>query len=78
MRHSEHYPHYHSLGVSISPKSGWPILRSTLEEGWVEDPEEKHQLWIPTEWTASSPSSGWLHNITTLLLHLDKPVIIIF
>ena len=77
--YGQHYLHYLELDGSI-PEGGWPVSHATLQEGWVKDPEGKHQLWIPVEWRRYLPTAGWLYNITTLWLNCqdDGPVIIMF
>ena len=80
MSYCHHYLHYYDLfGPNILPGGSWEISPATLQKGWIESPEGEHRLWIPTEWTASLLSSGWLHTITALWLHLEgKTVVIVF
>lgn len=58
------------------PEGVWPISRSTLQEGWVKDPEGKTQLWIPIEWRMPH-NQVWFTNLTTLLLDLPGATVII-
>jgi len=46
-------------------EGNWTISRTTMEEGWVKDPEGKHRLWMPLEWRVYS-QVGWFYDITTL------------
>ena len=84
-----HYPRYCDLtGQGMPSKDDWPVSETTLEEGWVKDPEGKHRLWILPEWRTIVPrhrsahprdGSGWLPNITTLRLEcMNRTVIIMF
>ena len=79
VKYGQHYPHYLDLDRCGS-KGGWPISFTTLQEGWVKDPEGKHQLWIPVEWRMPMQgSTGWLSDITTLWLDCQgRSVIIMF
>jgi len=79
VQYGQHYPHYLGLDMYI-PKEGWPISFITLHEGWVKDPEGKHQLWIPVEWRSPMlDSTGWLSNLKTLWLNCrGKAIIIMF
>jgi len=79
VKNGQHYPHYLDLD-RCAPKGGWPISFTTLQEGWVKDPEGKHRLWIPVKWRVPMQgSTGWLSNLTTLWLdHQGRTVIIMF
>jgi hypothetical protein len=81
MEHGIHYPHYRKLEEqSTSSEDNWPVSLTTLQEGWVKDPEGRYQLWIPVEWRKSHRGVGWLYNIMTLWLSFPGrgPVIIKF
>ena len=74
----KHYLHYHELEWDNTPSGeGWKVSQTTFQEGWVKDPEGKHRLWVPVEWSTSWISGGWLHNITTLWLNLHGGIVII-
>jgi len=79
VKYGQHYPHYLDLDRCAS-EGGWPISFTTLQEGWVKDPEGKHRLWIPVEWRMPiQGSTGWLSNLTTLWLDCQgRAVIIMF
>ena len=80
MQYGRHYPHYCNLHRSLHlSKGGWPVSRTTLKEGWVKDPGGEHWFWIPVDWRAVPPYSGWLENITTLwVYHWGGAAIIMF
>ena len=46
----------------------WPVSQTILQEGWVKDPEGKHQLWLHPSWRSAGNDVDWLHNVTTLRL----------
>ena len=59
--HCDLYKHYQS------PKCNLPVPQTILQEGWIKDPEGKHQLWLQPHWR-SFQNVDWLHNVTTLRL----------
>ena len=84
-----HYPRYCDLtGRGVPSKDEWPVSETTLQDGWVKDPEGEHRLWILPEWRTivslwdmdkSCGGSSWLPNITTLRLEcINRTVIIMF
>ena len=73
-----HYPRYCKLtGQGMPSKDDWPISETTLQDGWVKDPEGKHRLWILPEWRRVYSGSSWLPNITTLRLKQKNGTVII-
>ena len=80
MLHGYHYPHHRKLDeCGILSQGDWPVSWTTLQEGWVMDPEGKHRFWIPVEWRAHLHGSGWLCNIVTLwICHQDGTAIVMF
>jgi len=78
-----HHLQYRRLAVYDGrPADDWPLSRTTLQEGWVKDPEGKHRLWLPFEWRTYS-DGDWLYEITTLQLKIpgntgDKRIIAMF
>lgn len=44
----------------------WPVSQTTLQEGWVKDPEGKHRMWLHPSWRSSD--AHWLNSATTLRL----------
>jgi hypothetical protein len=51
-------------------EDNWPILQTTLREGWVHGHEGKHRLWLPVEWRTTGGYAKWFHDIATLQLEL--------
>jgi hypothetical protein len=47
-------------------EGNWPISESTLQEGWVKDPEGKHRLWVHPRWRSAGDNVGWLSKVSTL------------
>jgi hypothetical protein len=78
MHLGQHYTHYHTLNEDDTcPEDNWPVSQTALQEGWVKDPEGKHQLWIPAIWRQSQINGGWLYNIRTLWIKPNGGDIII-
>jgi len=75
----EHYLRCHSPDEQGTHSEGvWPLLQTTLREGWVKDREGKHRLWIPIEWRASEYRLGRFPNITALwFTHHGRTVIVV-
>ncbi|KAF9645787.1 hypothetical protein BDM02DRAFT_3189409 [Thelephora ganbajun] len=65
--HHNSYKHHKPL------KCDWPISQTTLQEGWIKDPEGKHQLWLYPHWRSSQNDVDWLHDTSTLRLRQGKP-----
>ena len=59
------------------PERGWPVSQTTLQEGWVKDPEGKHRLWLHARWRSAGNDVDWLHNATTLRLRNSSELVII-
>ena len=77
MQHYQHYPNYRKLDMQDIPfEHECPITQADLREGWVEDLEGKHRLWIPVEWRTNLFKAAWLRN-TALLLHPRGAAVII-
>ncbi|KAF9641901.1 hypothetical protein BDM02DRAFT_3194313 [Thelephora ganbajun] len=55
----------------------WQISQSTLQEGWVKDPEGKHQLWLYPHWRLAGNDVEWLNKVSTLQLKSPSELIII-
>ena len=75
----EHYLRHHNL-KKLWDGSGsvWPGSWAPLRNGWVEDPEGKHRLWMPIEWRKPL-AGGWHSNITAVSLRFyDRTVIVMF
>jgi len=72
--HCHNSPHY-----GTPPKDSWEISQATLQEGWIKDPEGKHQLWIPVEWRMEWNPADWCNGVTTQFGLLGgKPFLIKF
>ena len=59
------------------PKYDWPISQASLQEGWVKDPEGKHQLWLHPHWRTSWNDVDWLPKVTTLRLKNPSELVIV-
>jgi len=61
-----HYLQYHNVhNRNTLPEGGWYPSDTSLQEGWVKDPEGRHRLWLPVEWRKSWDLVDWCHNIIT-------------
>ena len=69
--HHNLYKHHKTL------ESDWSVSQSTLQEGWVKDPEGKHQLWLHAHWRLGGNSMDWLNKVTTLRLKNSSELVII-
>jgi len=69
--------HHNSHKHHGPPKCDWPISQTSLQEGWVKDPEGKHQLWLHPRWRTSWNNVDWLHNVTTMRLKNPSELVII-
>jgi hypothetical protein len=78
MGHGKHHSHCHQ--VNEHPRDNWPHLEEAVQQGWIKDPEGKHQLWIPVKWRSpDGDSMGWLHNVKTMWFTIQgEPIIIKF
>jgi len=56
---------------------GWPVSQTTLQEGWVKDPEGKRRLWLHARWRSPKNDVEWLHNVTTLRLKTPSELVIV-
>ena len=59
------------------PKCEWPISESILQDGWVKDPEGRHQLWLHPHWRTTGNDVDWLYNATTLRLKNSSELVIV-
>jgi len=58
---------YDHLVHNPPPGDDWEPSEAILEEGWVEDHEKKHLLWLPVEWRAADwENVDWVPNIATI------------
>ena len=70
--------YHHSLCKhQRSPECEWPSLETTLQEGWVKDPEGKHRLWVHPYWRTAGNDVDWLYNATTLRLRNSSDLLIV-
>ena len=68
MHHCQHYPNYRKLNMQdIPPEDKCSVTQAGLDEGWVEDLEGKHRLWIPPEWRMNLYNAVRLCNMALLL-----------
>jgi WD40 repeat protein len=58
-------------------ESDWPVSETTLQEGWVKDPEGKHRLWLPARWRQSRNEVDWLHGVTALRLRGPSELVVV-
>ena len=58
-------------------KYDWPVSQTTLQEGWVKDPEGKYRLWLYPHWRSARNSVDWLDKVTTLRLRNPSKLVII-
>jgi WD40 repeat protein len=72
--HCEPY-HRDSLKHRGPLKCDWLVSETTLQGGWVKDPEGKHRLWLHADWR-NPMSIHWLHN-ATLRLTIPSELILI-
>ena len=68
-RNEPYHLHCYKLKHGTPPKGDWSALCDTVQEGWVKDPEGRHQLWIPAEWRVYPPDVAWCYKVRTLQLH---------
>ena len=68
---SGYHLHKGPMGKSDTPhENNWQVSQNTLQEGWVKDPEGRHQFWLPVEWRVSLDGESWCHSIKTLYLKI--------
>lgn len=80
-----HNPHrddcdlyHHNLSKHYEPLNcDWPISQSTLQGGWVKDPEGKHRLWLHAHWRIAGNNVGWLNKVATMRLKSPSELVII-
>jgi len=81
MHEASSYHHHPFVDKDHIPhKDDWQTSQATLQEGWVKDPEGRHQLWLPVEWRVSLQDESWCPSTTTLCFKLpgDKVITIKF
>jgi len=59
------------------PEHDWQVSRTTLQEGWVKDPEGRCRLWLHARWRLPGNDVDWLYNTTTLRLKNSSELVII-
>ena len=55
----------------------WPVSQSTLQEGWVKDPEGKYRLWLHADWRSAGNEVDWLNKVTTLRIRNLSELVVI-
>ena len=58
-------------------KWNWPVSQTTLQEGWVKDPEGKHRLWLYPYWRLAGNEVDWLNKTTTLRIRNSSELVVI-
>ena len=58
-------------------KPNWPVSQTTLQEGWVKDPEGKHRLWLSSHWGSAGDEADWLNEVSTLRLRNSSELVVI-
>ena len=69
--------HCDSLKHHTPPDGNWPVSQSTLQEGWVKDPEGRCQLWLHPTWRLAENDVSWLSMVTTLCLKDSSKLVVI-
>ena len=70
--------YHHDLPKHHEPFSGdWQISQSTLQEGWVKDPEGRHRLWLRPSWRSTGNDISWLNHVTTLRLKNSSELVVV-
>ena len=69
--------YHHDLCKHTVLESDWPVSQTTLQEGWVKDPEGKHRLWLHSDWRSAGNDVHWIQNATTLRLRNSSGLAII-
>ena len=55
----------------------WPVSQSTLQEGWVKDPEGKYRLWLHAYWRSGGNEMEWLDKVTTMRIRNSSGLVVI-
>ena len=69
--------HHDTLERHKPLEHDWPISQSTLQEGWVKDPEGRCRLWLHPRWRSARNDVSWLERVTTLRLKNSSELVII-
>jgi hypothetical protein len=69
--------HHDLLKQDNNLERNWPISQSTLQEGWVKDPEGKHRLWLHPRWRSAGNDVDWLSEVSTLRLKSSSELVVI-
>lgn len=70
--------YHHDLLKHHKPvESNWPVSQTTLQEGWIKDPEGRHRLWLHAHWRLAGNDVEWLNKVTTLRLKNSSELVII-
>ena len=61
---------YHrDMAKQHEPLEGsWPVSQTTLQDGWVKDPQGKHRLWLHARWRKAGNVIDWFDKVTVLRL----------
>jgi WD40 repeat protein len=55
----------------------WPVSQTTLQGGWVKDPEGKHRFWLHPRWRSTGNDVDWLNKPTALRLKSPSELVVI-
>ena len=69
--------HHNSRKQNGPPKCDWPVSQTTLQEGWVKDPEGKHRLWLHARWRSSGSDVDWFDKVTALRLRTPTELLVV-
>ena len=71
-------PYHHDSRKHNGPlKCSWPISQTTLQEGWVKDPEGKHHLWLHAHWRSAGSDVDWFEKVTTLRVRTPTELLVV-
>ena len=69
--HRDSYKHHNP------PKFDWQVSPTSLQEGWVKDPEGRRRLWLHARWRLPGNDVDWLRNATTLRLKNSSELVVV-
>ena len=69
-----HHDSHRHIGLH---KCDWPVSQTTLQGGWVKDPEGQHRLWLHTRWRAPESDVDWFDKVMTLRLRTSIDLLVV-